>query len=175
MLENMRLDNWYAIFVYTGEEDKVKERLKFKLGDKFRLVVPKRRLSERKDGKLNEAIRVIFPGYVLAQGDMTVYSYSLFKNVPGLVKILGDSKLPYRIEPYEMQILSNLITEDDIIGYSKLLIENGKVKVLDGPLMNLEGNIVSIDKRKRRAKILMNLCGNVCTVDLGVDFLRPTY
>jgi len=173
MLDNIRLDNWYAIFVYTGEEDKVKERLKFKLGDELRLVVPKRRLQERKDGKINEVVRVIFPGYILAQGNITVDTYPIFKNVPGLVKILGDNKLPYRVEPYEMEVLSRLIADDEVIGYSKLLMENGRVKVLNGPLVNLEGNIISIDRRKGRARISVSICGSECTVDLGIDLLRP--
>lgn len=173
MQEGQCLDNWYAIFVYTGQEDNVKERLQFKIADKLRLVVPKRRLIERKEGKRHEVIRVMFPGYILAQGDIISDIYPLFNNIPGLVKILGDNNLPYKIEPYEMEVIGRLIAEDEIIGYSRLLEESGRVRVLDGPMVNLEGNIVSIDRRKGRARILVKLCGNECTVDLGIELLRP--
>lgn len=173
MQVDSRLDNWYAIFVYTGEEDNVKQRLRFRIGDEIRLVVPKRRLLERKDGKLHEVIRVIFPGYILAQGEITKEIYPKIRNIPGLVKILGDNSLPYRIEPYEMEIISQLIEDDEIIGYSSLLEQNGKVTVLNGPMMNLEGNIISIDKRKGRAKVLLSFCGKECKVDLGIEVLKP--
>lgn len=173
MHNNTRLDNWYAIFVYTGEEDNVKERLKFRLGEELRLVIPKRLLQERKDGKVHEVFRILFPGYILAQGDITLDTYPIIKSIPGLVKILGDNNLPYRIDPSEMEVLSRLIAEDEIIGYSDLLVESGIVKVLDGPMMNLEGNILSINKRKGRARICVSLCGKECTIDLGINLLRP--
>jgi Transcription antiterminator len=173
MQAESNLDNWYAIFVYTGEEDNVKQRLSFRIGNELKLVVPKRRLLERKDGKLHEVIRVLFPGYILAQGIITKEIYPKTKNIPGLVKILGDNKLPYRIESYEMEVISHLIQDDEIIGYSRLLEENGRVKVLNGPMMDMEGNILSIDKRKGRAKILVNLCGKECRIDLGIELLKP--
>lgn len=42
-------NKWYALFVMTGEEDKVKERLQYKLGNSnLKVIVPKRRLKEKK-------------------------------------------------------------------------------------------------------------------------------
>jgi len=172
-MEKSRLNNWYAIFVLTGEEDNVKERLKFKLGEEVRLAVPKRRIKERKEGKTREVVKTLFPGYVLIQGDVTEDICMQFRDVPGLVKILGDKGLPYSIDPYEIELISNLIVEDEVIGYSTVLYENGCVRVIDGPMVNLQGDIVSIDRRKGRAKIRVNFCGDERTIDLGVEFLRP--
>lgn len=42
-------NNWYALFVMTGKEDILKERLQYRLRDKnLRVIVPKRRLREKK-------------------------------------------------------------------------------------------------------------------------------
>jgi len=173
MFDKLRLDNWYTIFVLTGEEDKVKQRLRYRFGDEIRFIVPKRKLLERKEGKVHEVTRVLFPGYILVQGDISRDIYPVLKNIPGLIRMLGDDSLPYIVEPNEMKIISKLIAEDEIIGYTKLLEENGRVKVIDGPLVNLEGNIINIDKRKCRAKICMSLCGSEHTVDLGIELIKP--
>ena len=56
--------NWYAAFVTTGEEERVKERLKYRLEDRFRIIVPKRKLRERKGGIWKYNIRTLFSEYV---------------------------------------------------------------------------------------------------------------
>ena len=63
--------------------------------------------------------------------------------------------------------------DKEIIGFSDVLFENGKVKVVDGPLLSMEGQIISIDQRKGRAKVLLAFLGEERTVELGISVLRP--
>ena len=173
MYDDGSLDGWYAIFVSTGEEDNVKERLKYRFGDELRFVVPKRKIRERKDGKVRDVLKLLFPGYVLVRGQIDIPQYERFRNVPGMIKLLGDAGKPKKIEAYEMELISRLIVNDEIIGYSKIFEENGLVRVVDGPMMSLEGNIVSIDRRKGRAKVRLFLFGDERVVDLGIEILKP--
>lgn len=165
--------NWYAIFVLTGEEDNVKERLQYRFGDKYRITVPKRKLRERKDGSWRDIIRVMFPGYILINGTFDVEEYNKFKNVPGLIKLLCSGYEPIRIPQVEIDIISRLVVNDDTIDFSRIFIENGKVTVVDGPLLSMEGQILSVDKRKGRAKVRLQFLGEERTVELGVSVLRP--
>jgi transcriptional antiterminator NusG len=72
-----------------------------------------------------------------------------------------------------MAVLSKLICNNEEIGFSDVLVENGVVRVIDGPLYSLEGIIKSIDHRKQRAKIRLNFLGEERTVDLGISILKP--
>lgn len=164
---------WYALFVLTGEEDNVKERLRYRFEDRYRIVVPKRKLRERKDGTWHDAVRVLFPGYVLVNGQIGIEQYQRFKDVPGLIKLLGSGYEPTRINEREIDIISRLVINDDIIGFSDILVENGAIRVVDGPLLDMEGLIVSIDRRKSRAKVKLHFLGEERTVELGVSVLRP--
>ena len=61
-LENM--GKWYALFVMTGEEEKVKERLlyRFRGRDDLKIVVPMRKIRERRNGIWEVRLKTLFPG-----------------------------------------------------------------------------------------------------------------
>lgn len=166
-------DNWYALFVETGQEDNVKERMNYRLNNKLKLLVPKRKIRERKNGVCIEKIRVLFPGYVLLNGFIEVSDFEMFKNVPGLYKLLKSGYDPLKIDSYEMEVINKLVCNNEIIDTSNVLIEDGKVIVVDGPLLSLEGQVVSIDRRKGRAKVRLDFLGEDRTVDLGINVLQP--
>jgi transcriptional antiterminator NusG len=173
MADVLGLDNWYALFCKTGDEENVKERLKYRLGDSFNVIVPKRRLRERKKGEWSFVTRTLFPGYVLVQGSMDADEYYEFKGVPGLFRLIRTGPDFAKIEAQEMEVLGQLICNDEIIGFSKLLAEGNKIKVVDGPLVSMEGLIESINHRKGRARVRLNFLGELRTVELGVEILRP--
>ncbi len=168
-----RKDNWYALFVLTGEEENVKERLKYRFRDELRILVPKRKLRERKRGKWIHCIKTLFPGYILINGDLSVEQYYRLKGVPGLLMLLRNGYEPLKISQEEMVILNRLICNDETIGFSSVLVENGRVAVIDGPLVSQEGIIVSVDHRKGRAKVKLNFLGEPRLVDLGISVLQP--
>lgn len=166
-------DNWYALFVETGQEDNVKERINYRLKDRYKILVPKRKLRERKGCIWKDKVRLLFPGYVLLNGYVGIEDYSLFKDIPGIYKLLKSGFDPLKIEPNEMEIINKLVCNNETIEISNILVENGKVLVVDGPLVNLEGQIVSIDRRKGRAKVRLDFLGEDRTVELGVNLLQP--
>jgi transcriptional antiterminator NusG len=49
--------------------------------------------------------------------------------------------------------------------------EDDRIVVVEGPLKDLEGLIVKVDIRKRRAKIRLDMCENSFLVDLGFEIL----
>ncbi|MCR4435372.1 MAG: antiterminator LoaP [Clostridiales bacterium] len=167
-------DRWYALFVMTGEEDRVKERLRFRLRNReFNILVPKRRLREKKQGLWETKIRTLFPGYVLVNGRMEVEDYYSLKGVPGLIKVLKDKSGLLEIADHEIGVIKRLMCNGEIMGSSSILMEGGRIIVTDGPLLGLEGLIQSVDKRKGRAKVRLNFIGESRVVDLSISMVQP--
>jgi len=173
MSSYQRLKDWYALFVATGDEENVKERVKYRFQDKLDIIVPKRKLKERKDGKWSVKIRTMFPGYVLLNGEINTEDYYNMKGIPGIIKLLRNGESLLKIDRNEIEIINRLTYNDETIGYSNVLIENGHVMVVDGPLLSLEGYIVSINSRKGRARVRLDFLGEERTVELGVSILQP--
>jgi transcriptional antiterminator NusG len=165
---------WYALFVLTGEEDKVKERLEYRFRNlKLSFIVPKRKLMERKEGKWEEKVRTIFPGYILVNGDIGVEEYYLFAGIPGLLRVLKENCKPIEIPEQDVAVIKKLICNGEIIEHSTVLLEAGKVVVVDGPLLGLEGLIQSVDKRKGRARVRVTFASELRLVDLSIFVIQP--
>jgi transcriptional antiterminator NusG len=165
---------WYALFVLTGKEEKVKEKLEYRFRDsQLKFVVPRRKLLERKAGKWEEKVRTVFPGYILVNGTIGAEEYYSLLGTPGLLRVLKNNYEPLEIPEQDIEVIKMLICNGEIIERSGILIESGKVIVTDGPLLGLEGLIYSIDKRKGRAKIKLNFAGEPRLVDLSISLIQP--
>lgn len=166
-------NKWYALFVVTGDEDNVKERLQFRFRNSIiRILVPKRRLKERKNGKWEYKIRTLFPGYVLLNGYLGIDEYYFLKDVPGIIKVLKNKHNLLEIEEHEIALLNRLICNSDVIGSSDIYMEGSRIIVIDGPLLGMEGHIDCIDKRKGRAKVMLNLMGEARAVELSITMVQ---
>ena len=70
---------WHAIFVMTGNEQTVKDKIAYTFRNTNILpIVPKRRIYERKM-VWNEKIRPLFPGYILIKGLISTHDYYVLK------------------------------------------------------------------------------------------------
>jgi transcriptional antiterminator NusG len=164
---------WHAAFVVTGEEENVKERLLYRYKDFIKVVVPKRKLRERKNGVWTTITKVLFPGYVLLNGSSCELSRCDFRTVPKIIRPLRSGYDLVSIDENEIKVLSKLIRDDEVIDFSSVFIKDGKVRVTDGPLLSMEGLIISVDHRKGRAKVSLDFLGDSRVVDLGINMLVP--
>lgn len=164
-------NDWYALFVTTGKEDNIKKSIYEFFKDKYKVMVPKRKMKERKSGCWTERIHTLFPGYVLINGTINPLDHSNLKKISGVIRVLCDGYQPMIIDKEEIYLINHLTKNSDIIGTSNLLILNGKVEVIDGPLTGLAGIITKVDMRKGRAKVQLKFMGEPRAIDLPVDIL----
>ncbi|PWU67368.1 antiterminator LoaP [Gracilibacillus dipsosauri] len=172
--------DWYALFVESGKEEEVQKNLKLNFDNTILdSVIPKRKIPERRSGKVYHVKRYLFPGYVLVKTNMNSYIYHKIKKIPNFYRLVNrggyysknTGETFTKIDEEEIIPLLKLLSKDDIIDFSKVYIENSKVLVKSGPLKGMEGIIRKIDKRKNRAKILLNFMGREKTIDVGIEVL----
>lgn len=164
---------WYALFVKTGEEEDMRKYLETLLPDiNMKILIPKRKLQERRKGKVYEVIKTLLPGYVLVKTEMDVDFYYRLKKMPGLLKILRDESEPLPIPEHEIAVILALTNQGDVIEFSEVYKEGDRIKVARGPMKGLEGIIESYDHRKKRLKIRLEILGQVKKVDIGAEFVN---
>lgn len=165
-------EGWYAIFVATNQEEKIKKRLEMELGDDLQFIIPKRELKERKNGRWHSVKRNLFPGYILIKGIFTMELYYNLKKFPYMIRLLSRENELLKIQEKELQLLNMLIdNKENTIGFSTIYKENDKIKVIDGPLVGLEGHIKHINSRKGRAKVQLSFLNEEKIVELGIVVL----
>ncbi len=164
------MDSWYVLHVLTGKELEVKNIAK-KNG--FKAFAPRRILREQKNGVWKNVERILIPGYVFIQTEMTSDNYYKIEAIPGIINILrGASAHPEPVLENEMKVIFGLTRDSDLVGISDIYYEGQNIKVFSGPLEGLEGNIVKVDKRQFRAKVKFIVAGNEKIVELGINVLN---
>jgi transcriptional antiterminator NusG len=158
--------NWYVVQVVTGKEDHIRTRIQ---GHGIKAIVPKRCMRERKNGIWHNEERTLFPSYVFIYTFMDAAAFYTIKQVPGIIRFLGDDYGPQPIRQEDVNHLLRLSQDGDPLGISKVLVEGSSITVLSGPLQGLEGQIIKVDLRRYRAKVNISLMGEPRIVELGVE------
>jgi len=169
--------SWYAIFVKTGKEDELCLYIKHifeKSKVQFQLLVPKRELVEYYEGVKRLVKRTMFPGYILLNTDSIeqIYAFLSSRWHSNIYAMLKSGGFFQEIPAAEIVPIINLINKDGTITSSSLFLENDKVIVKEGPLLNYTGLIRKINARKGRAKIILNFLGRECKIDIPIKCLR---
>lgn len=163
---------WYAVFVVGGKEEQVKTRLEHILKDK-KFYIPKRELRERKNGEWHFVKRKLFPGYVLIKGRISIDDYYKLSKVNNVIRLLKDENSPLTIYEREVKILEELTNNlQNDITISTIVKQSDCIKVVEGPLVGLEGLITKVNKRKGRAKVKLNFLGEERIIELGVNTIE---
>lgn len=164
---------WYVLFVRSNLEEKVKKLLESQVGDGFQYLIPTRKLRERKGGQWRLVQRKLFPGYILVKGNLTVESYYKIMRIPDIIRFLKDEKTVLTLQEKELKVLNLLLdSKENTIGISTCCLAGDKILVADGPLVGLEGLIVSINQRKGRAKVRLHLANQEKVVELGIEVVQ---
>jgi transcriptional antiterminator NusG len=117
----------------------------------------------------------MFPGYVLIKTEMTATIYRKIISIPESIRVLNNGNYYSKIDEEQITPILKLMGDEGVVSYSQIYIENSTVFVKSGPLKGLEGMICKIDRRKGRAKVLINFMNSYKTIDVGIEFLSDPF
>ncbi len=175
--------NYFVIQVITREENKYIRLAHQALAihptipaDTGRLIWPRRRLTIRKQGKEKTSLAPLFPGYIFWEGEeMYPDLYWALKRVPGFIRFLKSNQDIEPLEGENLRMIQHFLRFGEVAAPSKVYFdENSRIKVAQGPLKGMEGHIIKVDKRKKRAKVRLNLYEDSFMVDFGFELIEPS-
>lgn len=164
---------WYVLHTFSGYENVAKENLetvveKFNLQDRiFDIVIPMEDVIEEKNGKKKLVSRKVMPCYLLVK---MIYGDDMWHNITrtrGITGFVGPKGRPLALTEEEIRKMRLEVIKTDIV------IQIGdKVEVIDGPLMNTLGIVLTVDEVNSRAKVNVEMFGRETPVDLDFSQLR---
>ena len=170
--------NYYALQVKTRGEVKFMRQAGAVSSDiALSLYFPQRVLDVRKKGLTKPSRFAIFPGYVFFELDSSydVSSYYwVFRKIDGFHRFLKSNRDITPLKKKDLEVVLHFIKKiGPVAEKSKVYFdENSRIVVLHGPLSGLEGSIVKVDRRKRRAKIKLDLYGDSFFIDLAFEVIE---
>ena len=165
----------FVLQIKTGDEEKFLLAARRLLPDlEGTFCFPRRKLPTRKAGKMTIKEVPLFGGYLFYLcEEVTGHIISQLKTLPGYSRFLPS---PDRILPLpegEKRFIHTLISKGDLIGLSTVTFDiEGRISVKEGPLKGYEGKIIKVDKRKRRARIQLDLYKESFLLDFGFELLE---
>lgn len=139
-----------------------------------RLLWPRRKLTIRKKGASQTSLAPIFPGYVFYEADEVHPNlYWSFRQISGFVRFLKNKDSLEALGGEDRELLLHFLSFGEVVDKSLVYFnEERRIRVKSGPMKGLEGRIVKVDKRKRRAKIRLSIYSDRFLVDFGFELLE---
>jgi transcriptional antiterminator NusG len=166
---------YYTIHVLTNSEDDFARRLQPVLG-RDRIILPKKLMPIRRKGITGKELQPIFPGYLFLQSEDILGetdAYWTIRRTEGFIRFLRVSSAPSPLSERDLGLIRHFISFGEYADTSKVTFdENDRIVVLEGPLKGLEGHIIKVDRRKGRAKVLLDIYESPFPIDLGFEVVE---
>jgi transcriptional antiterminator NusG len=169
--------NWYIIHTYSGFENKVAESLKtradaFGFADQIgQILIPTEEVMELRNGKKVTSKRLLYPGYVLVEMDMSDNLWHAVKETPRVTGFVGGGDKPVPLTADEVNSVLYRQASSAERPRPKLTFEkNETVRINDGPFANFTGKVDEVNPERNTLRVMVTIFGRSTPVEL--DFLQ---
>jgi transcription termination/antitermination protein NusG len=169
--------NYYAAQVYTGHEQKFIDQIKSFLPQESNVqqfIFLQRELRVQRHGVIKNELLPLFPGYIFleTEKELDPDSRMIMRKSEYFYRFLKNNQNVTPLADNDLKILLHFMDFGEKAGPSSVYFdENQRIIVVEGPLKGLEGFIIKVDKRKKRAKIRINFEESPIIMDLSFDLI----
>ena len=169
--------HWFIIHTYSGFEQKVAESLRsrseaFGFAEQIgQILIPTEEVVELRNGKKVTSKRMLYPGYVMVEMDMSDQLWHEVKNTPRVTGFVGGGNSPVPLTADEVnQILYRQKSSEERPRPKMTFERNENVRIVDGPFANFSGKVDDINPERNTLRVLVMIFGRATPVEL--DFLQ---
>ena len=169
--------NWYIIHTYSGFEQKVADSLvsraqAFGYADKIgQVLIPTEEVVELRGGKKVTSRRLLYPGYVLVEIEMSDELWHAVKATPRVTGFVGGGTAPVPLSAGEVSQILNRQASSAERPRPKLSFEKSEtVRIIEGPFANFSGRVDEVNSDRNTLRVLVTIFGRATPVEL--DFLQ---
>ena len=166
---------YFVIHLKTRSEDEFIARAESMLDDgEARFIWLRRSLRIRKRGEWIETLAPIFPGYLFVEAqEISPELFMKVKRIPGFFRFLQNNENIEPLSEGDKKLISHFLSFGQVVDKSVVYFDAGnRIRVVSGPLKELEGKIIKVDRRKGRAKVKLDMFENSFLIDFGFEVLE---
>jgi transcription termination/antitermination protein NusG len=170
---------WYALQVFTGQEQKIKayileESVRLGLADVIRDIhIPTEKKVELRGGKRKIKDVTLFPGYMFVEMDPTLAARHFLVDTPNVLKFVGAASKPLPLSDEDVVRIIGRTSSDDEPVLDHNYEVGDSVKVIDGPFNDFTGVLQEISEEKKRLKVMVSIFGRSTPVELNFTQVEP--
>ena len=169
--------NYYAVQVKTGKEPELLKKIRTlnEENHEIQAYFPRRVLYIKKKGIRKKVDAPVFPGYIFLEIDaLSLPLCWQLRKTPNFYHFLPNNQNPLPLADNDLSLLRHFLSFGEVTVPSKVYFdENSRICVIEGALKGLEGKIIKVDRRKQRAKVLLDMYTDSFPIDLAFDVIEP--
>ena len=159
-----------CLFCTTGKEMAV-ARMMHAVYPEVRAVAARQEKHKSVNGQKMKVEAVILPSYVFFEAPEDLESIALLPSTD-VIRVLsyeGD----WRLAGEDERFAKWLFQYDGLLGFSKAYREGERIRIISGPLKDMEGQIKRVDKRGHSGQVELQFNQKKVLVWLGFDLVDP--
>jgi transcriptional antiterminator NusG len=123
-----------------------------------------------RNGTRSYSSEIMMPGYIVFMADEDAIVSRLLK-IRSVFRVLTYTEREWQLRGADLFYAEWIFQNHGEIGVSRVFMKNDKIQVVDGPLKNFEGEIVTVDKRNRNAQVIMGFHRQTYKVWLAFEWI----
>lgn len=93
--------------------------------------------------------------------------------IPGFLRFLNSNDNIVPLSREDRDLLTYFLSFGQIVKKSVVYFDdNNRIRVVSGPLKQLEGQIIKVDRRKGRAKVRLDMFKDSFLIDFGFEAIE---
>lgn len=158
-----------CLFCRTGEERAVADRIQRAL-PQVTAITARQEKHKSVQGKKTKVETIMFPGYVFFKAPAEMEPVSCFPR-EGILRILTVDNGVWQLTDNDEHFVNWLFECEGLLGFSKAYKVGDQIRMISGPLKDMEGQIIRVDKRGRSVQVSLSFNGKNMLVWLGFDLI----
>ena len=164
--------NWYATYTRSKHEQKVNDRLERKHIETFLPLIE--RWSRRKDRRKKIHLP-LFPGYLFVRTEMDAHTHLEILKTDSVVRVLCYNGKPAPIPDEQINAIQVLVKNGMAVSPYPYLKEGMRVRVVNGPLIGVEGILIKTKPNKHRLVLSVDLLQESVSVEIDELDVEPIH
>ena len=166
------LKNWYIIQTFVNKENLIKRKVEKLQIEDLLILLPLRKLCEKRKGVFKWVLKPLFPGYFFINKMVDMLEVKLITKIDGVIKILQNNKKIIPVPEKDMEFILSLLDTENNIPESQGFMVDDKVKITAGPLINQEGRVMAVEKRRNRITVRIPFFNTYKDVQFSIDIIN---
>ncbi len=158
-----------CLFCMTGREEQVAARIRDGY-PAYRAVSLRKMRYRTSHGQRTSEVVQLLPSYVFRQAPAEA---NPFRELPknDVIRILTTGDGEWRLRDGDRRFAQWVFRYDGLLDFSKAYREGERIRIISGPLKDMEGKILRVDKRGRSGQVTLEFNGRTIPIWLGFELI----
>lgn len=159
-----------CLFCITGKEQSIVDQIQTSCPDVRATAMRQLKYRTCKKVKTQEEA-ILLPSYVFFEAPSTMEPFVEFPR-QNIIRILSTDDGMWQLQGEDERFVKWLFQYDGLLGFSQAYKENDRIRIISGPLKDMEGKIKQVDKRGKSGQVVLSFYGKEISVWLGFELIE---